>query len=262
MNGGPSLTIVVPTKDERGNVELLVRSMPDFGVPTEILFVDGHSTDGTLDEVRRVAAAHPDRDIAAFTQDGKGKRAAVWQGFERAKGDVLLILDGDVTVPPEELVEAYRLLAASPDVFVNGSRFRWPMERGAMEPINWLGNRVFAWLARRITRAPLTDTLCGTKGLWKRTFLTMRDTAFLRGIDRYGDQELIFGAWNLGCQLVEVPFHYRARVHGEPKIAKQKLRGGWAFLRICLAALWAKCTGRAPAVHRSPPAGNRSSTGR
>ena len=243
---GPSLTIVIPTKDERGNVEPAVLRMPDFGVPTEILFADGHSADGTLDEVRRVQVAHRDRDIGCFTQEGTGKRAAVFEAFERAKGDVLLILDADLTVPPEELVAAYRVLAASPDVFLNGSRFLLPMQRGAMEPSNWLANRVFAFLVRSITGAPLTDTLCGTKGLWKRTYLALRDAAFLRGIDRCGDHELIFGAWNLGCRIVEHPFRYRARAWGEAKIARQKLRGGSALLRTCLAAAWAKLRRRAP----------------
>lgn len=250
MSTLPSLTVVIPTKDERGNVEDAVRRMPDFGTPTEILFVDGNSTDGTLEEIERVRGAHPERDVAAFTQEGRGKRAAVWQAFERAKGDVLMIVDGDLTVPPEELVEAFEVVARGPEVFLNGTRFRAPMEKGAMEGPNRVANRFFAKLVGHVVGVRLTDTLCGTKALWKRTFLELRDAAFLAGIDRYGDHELLFGAWNLGCRIEEFSFHYRARTWGEAKIAKQKLSGGSAFLRICLRALWAKWTGRAPARRR------------
>lgn len=255
MTALPSLTVVIPTKDECGNVAGAVQRMPDFGTPTEILFVDGHSRDGTLAEVERVRGASPHCTVRGITQEGKGKRGAVWHGFTAATGDVVMILDGDLTVPPEELVDAFAVVARSPDVFLNGTRFRHAMEKGAMERPNWLANRVFARLVGHVVGVRLTDTLCGTKALWKRTFLELKERAFLAGIDRYGDHELLFGAWNLGCRIEEFAFHYRARTWGEAKIAKQKLSGGSAFLRICLAALRAKWTGRAP--ERRPGAGGR-----
>ena len=242
----PSLTVVIPTKDEKGNIEPAVTRMPDFGCDLEILFVDGNSKDGTLEECARVRDAHPDRDISFFPQEGKGKKPAVWQGFERAKGDIVLILDGDITVPPEELTTVYEAAAASPDVFVNCTRFRYRMERGAMQFPNLLANVFFAVFVSLVTGKRLTDTLCGTKAIRKRTFLELRDTGYLAGIDLYGDHELIYGAWNLGCRIVEVPVHYKARLYGEAKIANQKFSGGTAFLRICLAALWSRITGKAP----------------
>jgi glycosyltransferase involved in cell wall biosynthesis len=246
----PSLSIVIPTKDERGNVENAVRRMPDFGTRTEILFVDGHSADGTMAEVDRVRRAWPDKLVRGVPQEGQGKRGAVWHGFTVAEGEVVMILDGDLTVPPEELLPAFHAVAAAPDVFLNGTRFRRPMEKGAMERPNWLANRVFARWVSRIVGVPLTDTLCGTKALWKRTFLALKERAFLAGMDRYGDHELLFGAWNLGCRIEEHAFNYRARTWGEAKIAKQKLSGGSAFARICLAAQRAKWSGRAPEVAR------------
>lgn len=252
MTSRPTLTIVIPTRNEAGNVEAAVRRMPDFGVATEILFVDGNSTDGTVEEIRRVQQAFGGIDVGLHQQEGRGKRAAVWQGFERAKGDVLMIVDGDLTVPPEELVEAFEVVCGSPRVFLNGTRFRYPMEDGAMEGANHLANRFFARLVGHIVGVRLSDTLCGTKALWKSTFLELRARAFLAGIDRYGDHELIFGAWNLGCTIREFPFRYRARTWGEAKIAKQKLSGGSSFLRICLAALRAKWFRRAPAGHFWP----------
>ncbi len=233
----PTLTLVIPTRDEKGNIEPAVRRCPDFGTEVELLFVDGNSTDGTLEELARVKAAHPDKRISYFTQEGKGKRIAVWQGFERAWGEVAMILDGDITVPPEELVGAYEQLCAGPHVFVNATRFRYSMEKGAMQVPNYLANRFFAVLVSVIVGRRFTDTLCGTKGLWKETFLRLRDEAFLAGMDRYGDHELIFGAWNLGCTMVEHPVHYKARLYGEAKIANQKFSGGTAFLKLDLAAL-------------------------
>ena len=233
----PSLTILIPTKDEKGNIEPMVRRMPDFGTVVELLFVDGHSKDGTLDELKRVAAMYPDLNINCFIQEGKGKRAAVWQGFERSRGDIVLILDGDITVPPEEVVEAYRILADAPSVFLNATRFSFPMEKGAMQLPNYLANRFFSLLVSFIIGKRLSDSLCGTKGMWKKEFLRLRDEAFLSNIDLFGDHELIFGAWHLGMDFVEYPVHYKARLYGEAKIANQKFSGGSAFLRIDLAAL-------------------------
>ncbi len=240
----PTLTVVIPTKDEKGNIEPCVERMPDFGVETELLFVDGNSTDGTMEELARVEAAHPDKRISYFTQEGKGKRPAVWQGFERAWGDIVMILDGDITVPPEELPGAYELLAEGPHVFVNATRFKYPMERGAMQLPNNLANRGFAVLVSLLAGQWLTDTLCGTKGLWKSTFLRLRDEGLGAGLDRYGDHELIFGAWNLGCRIVEYPVHYKARLYGEAKIANQKFSGGTAFLKYDLAVLKHKLAGK------------------
>jgi len=239
----PTLTIVIPTKDERGNIEPMVRRMPDFGTEVELLFVDGHSTDGTLDELARVAGMYPDHEVNYFTQQGKGKRAAVWQGFSRSKGEIVLILDGDITVPPEEIVGAYRVLSASPGVFLNATRFGFPMEKGAMQLPNYVANRFFSLLVGFIIGKRLSDSLCGTKGMWKKEFLRLRDGAFLSGMDLFGDHELIFGAWHLGMTFVEYPVHYKARLYGEAKIANQKFSGGSAFLRIDLAALRHKLFG-------------------
>jgi glycosyltransferase involved in cell wall biosynthesis len=233
----PTLTVVIPTKDEMGTIEPAVLRMPDFGVETELLFVDGNSKDGTPEELERVRAAYPHKRINWFTQEGKGKRIAVWQGFERAWGDVLIILDGDITVPPEELPAVYEHLVAGPHVFVNATRFRRRMEKGAMQAPNFAANVFFSVLISVIVGKRFTDTLCGTKGIWKSTFLALRDRSFLAGIDRYGDHELILGAWSLGCRIVEVPIHYKARLYGEAKIANQKFSGGTAFLKLDLLAL-------------------------
>ncbi len=240
----PTLTVVIPTKDEKGNIEPAVRRMPDFGTEVELLFVDGNSTDGTVEELERVKSAFPGKRISYFTQEGKGKKPAVWQGFERAWGDIVMILDGDITVPPEELPGAYDILARSPDVFLNATRFRYRMEAGAMQRPNYLANLFFAALVSVITGKRFTDTLCGTKGLWKTRFLELRDAAFCAGYDKYGDHELILGAWNLGLTLVEYPVHYKARLYGEAKIANQKFSGGTAFLKLDLAALRRRVFGR------------------
>ena len=167
----PTLTVVIPTKDEKGTIEPAVTRMPDFGVETELLFVDGNSRDGTPEELERVRAAYPHKRINWFTQEGKGKRIAVWQGFERAWGEALIILDGDITVPPEELPAVYEHLTRGPHVFVNCTRFRRRMEKGAMQAPNFAANVFFSVLVSIIVGKSFTDTLCGTKGIWKSTFL-------------------------------------------------------------------------------------------
>ena len=183
----PTLTVVIPTKDEKGTIEPAVTRMPDFGVETELLFVDGNSRDGTPEELERVRAAYPHKRINWFTQEGKGKRIAVWQGFERAWGETLIILDGDITVPPEELPGVYEHLTRGPHVFVNCTRFRRRMEKGAMQAPNFVANVFFSVLVSIIVGKSFTDTLCGTKGIWKSTFLVLRERGFLADIDRYGD---------------------------------------------------------------------------
>ncbi|HYL79868.1 MAG TPA: bifunctional class I SAM-dependent methyltransferase/glycosyltransferase family 2 protein, partial [Candidatus Acidoferrum sp.] len=166
-----SCSVVVPCRNEAGNIENIVRRLPSLGSHTELIFVEGHSKDRTLEECHRVAEAHPERDIKVLVQEGSGKGDAVRLGFSQAKGDLLLILDADLSVAPEDLPAFFDVLASGKGEFVNGSRLVYELEPGAMRFLNLLGNRAFALILSRLMGQPVKDTLCGTKGLSRDNYL-------------------------------------------------------------------------------------------
>ncbi|MCA3246919.1 MAG: glycosyltransferase [Azospirillum sp.] len=233
-----SASVIVPARNERGNIEDAVRRLPQFCKRVEIVFVEGHSKDGTLEEMRRVQAAYPDRDIKILVQDGKGKGDAVRKGFAAATGDVLMILDADLTVPPEQMPKFFRQIAEGRGEFVNGTRLVYPMEDRAMRALNWIANHgfsiVFSWLLNQ----RFTDTLCGTKVLRKSHYERIAANRLYFGdFDPFGDYDLIFGAVKLNLKVVEVPIRYLARTYGETQISR--FRHGWLLLRMVVFA-WRK----------------------
>ena len=233
-----SASVVIPARNERGNIEAAVVRLPQFCERVEIVFVEGHSKDGTLDEIRRVQAAYPDRDIKVLVQDGKGKGDAVRKGFDAATGEVLMILDADLTVPPEQMPKFFRQIADGRGEFVNGTRLVYPMEDQAMRALNWLANHgfsiVFSWLLNQ----RFTDTLCGTKVLRKSHYKRIAANRLYFGdFDPFGDYDLIFGAVKLNLKVVEVPIRYLARTYGETQISR--FRHGWLLLRM-VAFAWHK----------------------
>lgn len=232
-----SCTVVVPCRNELDNIEPLVRRLPAIGTHTELIFVDGASTDGTPDRIEAVMATNPDRDIKLLHQRaGGGKAAAVYQGFDAASGDVIIILDADMTVAPEDLHRFYLPLAEGLSDFANGTRFVYPMERGAMPPLNNLGNRAFGTLFSWVLGTRITDTLCGTKAILKRDWPQISAARPLfGGHDPWGDFDLLLGAAYAHLRIIEVPVVYGARVAGESKM--QPMRHGVALARTSLAGV-------------------------
>lgn len=226
-----STTVLIPCRNERGNIEAAIRRMPKFCDDIEILYVEGHSTDGTLDEINRVIAAYPDMDIKVLVQNGKGKGDAVRKGFSHARGDVLMILDADLTMPPEALPKFYRALISGKGEFINGTRLVYPMDKDAMRFLNELANQVFSWLFSWLLNQRFTDTLCGTKVLTKRHYQKiMANRAYFGNFDPFGDFDLIFGAAKLSLKVVEIPITYAGRTYGETQISR--FRHGWLLLRM------------------------------
>jgi SAM-dependent methyltransferase len=234
----PSCTILIPCRNERGNIENAVRRLPRFSGDLEILFVEGHSSDGTYEECLRVTDSYPDRKIRTFKQQGKGKGDAVRLGFANAQGDILIILDADLTVPPESMPKFYRALVEGYGEFVNGTRLVYPMSEGAMRTLNAIANRAFALLFSYLLDQRLTDTLCGTKALWKRDYERIASArSYFGEFDPFGDFDLIFGAAKLNLKIIEVPVRYADRAYGETQISR--FRDGWLLLRM-LAMAWRK----------------------
>lgn len=231
----PSVTVLVPCRNERGNIESAVRRLPRFCDDLEILYVEGHSSDGTLQEIERVIGAYPDRDIKVLVQDGRGKGDAVRKGFDNARGDVLMILDADLTVPPEDLPKFYRALVDGKGEFVNGTRLIYPMEDEAMQFLNWIANQTFSRLFTWLLNQRFTDTLCGTKVLSKAHYRKIAANRHYFGdFDPFGDFDLIFGAAKLNLKVVEVPIRYASRTYGETQISR--FTHGWLLLRMVLFA--------------------------
>lgn len=227
-----SASILIPCRNEKGNIENAIQRMPRFGSSQEILFVEGNSSDGTFEECERVRDAYKDSwDIKVLKQEGKGKGDAVRKGFAAATGDVLMILDADLTMPPEALPKFHAVIEAGKAEFVNGTRLVYPMEDEAMRPLNFIANRFFAYLFSYLVNTRLTDTLCGTKVLLRKDYEVLaRERDYFGNFDPFGDFDLIFGAAKQNLKIIETPIHYKARTFGETQISR--FRDGWLLLKM------------------------------
>lgn len=231
-----TVSVIVPCRNEKGNVEAAVTRCPVMGAKTEIIFVEGNSADGTLDEIKRVCEKYPDRNVSWYVQDGKGKGDAVRKGFAHATGDVLMILDGDLTAPPEELPKFFNALAGGKGEFINGSRLVYGMENEAMRFLNLLANfffsRLFSWLLDQKVK----DTLCGTKVLWHTDYKKIvANRHFFGNFDPFGDFDLLFGAAKLNLKIIDMPVHYKNRTYGSTQI--RRFMHGWILLGMSFLAL-------------------------
>jgi len=208
--------------------------IPDFGQPTEVIFCDDKSTDGTADEVRRMQALYPERNIRLIDGPGICKSMNVWAGFTHATGDILAILDADLTVIPEELPYFIDAITQSGAEFVNGSRLVYPVPKAAMKGANMVGNKLFSIVFSFLMGQRIKDTLCGTKVLWRSDWERIQPMIGSWGImDRWGDYELLFGAAKLNLRVVDQPVHYQERIYGATKMTKV-FKNGLVMLRMCI----------------------------
>jgi hypothetical protein len=231
-----SCSVVVPCKNEQGNIDDIVARTPEMGKGTEIIFVDGNSSDGTVEAIERHLTARTRPRMKLIHQgDGRGKGDAVRKGFAAATGEVLFILDADLTVAPEDLPKFYTAIAEGRGEFINGSRLAYPMEGQAMRFLNMVGNKAFGLALSGILQQRLKDTLCGTKVLLRRDYERIaRARGFFGEFDPFGDFDLIFGAAKQNLRIVELPVRYRARTYGETKISRW--RNGATLLRMTALA--------------------------
>jgi SAM-dependent methyltransferase len=226
-----SVSVVIPCRNEMGNIEAAVTRIPAFGPHQEIIFVDGHSTDGTVEEIERIIKTYPHKDIKLFIQDGKGKGDAVRKGFAHANGDLLMILDADLTMPPEDLPKFYDAIAHGKGEFINGSRLVYPMEQKAMRLLNLIGNKFFSMAFTWLLGERIKDTLCGTKVLFRRDYERIAANRWYFGdFDPFGDFDLLFGASKLNLKILEVPIRYQERTYGTTNI--NRFQHGWLLLKM------------------------------
>ncbi|HWA24517.1 MAG TPA: bifunctional class I SAM-dependent methyltransferase/glycosyltransferase family 2 protein [Lacunisphaera sp.] len=231
----PTVSVVIPARNEAGNIAAAVRRTPVMGGGTELIFVEGHSTDDTWAQIQQVKADHPDRPIKILQQTGRGKGDAVRAGFAAASGDILMILDADLTMPPEELPKFYEVIASGRAEFANGVRLVYPMEKEAMQFLNLCANKAFSLIFTWLLGQPVKDTLCGTKVLSRSHYEKIAaNRAYFGDFDPFGDFDLLFGAARLNLQIADVPIRYKERTYGTTNI--QRWKHGWLLLRMVFFA--------------------------
>jgi SAM-dependent methyltransferase len=242
-------SVIVPTRNEAGNIAPLVKRLPEMGTHTEVIFVDGNSSDGTVEnieeQIRHFAGV---RDIRLIHQVPRcedsgptqmlslGKGDAVRKGFDAATGDVLIILDSDLSVAPEDIPKFYQALVEGRGELINGCRLVYPMEKQAMRFLNLLANKVFAALFSWLLDQRIKDTLCGTKALLARDYARIKaNRSYFGDFDPYGDFDLMFGAARLSMRIAEIPVRYHARTYGDIKISR--FRHGLILLKMSIIAM-------------------------
>ena len=231
----PLVSVIVPARNEAGNIPQILARTPEMGSGTELVFVEGHSRDDTYSVIQEQIANNLERRCTLLQQTGVGKRDAVRLGFANASGDVLMILDADLTVPPEDLPRFYDVLRFGKGDFVNGVRLVYPMEDQAMRYLNMVGNKFFSLAFSWLLGQPIKDTLCGTKVLWKADYeMIAANRAYFGDFDPFGDFDLLFGAAKLNHKIVDLPIRYRERTYGTTNI--KRWRHGWLLLRMVLFA--------------------------
>ncbi len=218
-----SVSVIIPARNEAGNIAQIFQRVPQMGLGTELVFVEGHSKDGTFETIHQEMANHVEIPCKLLRQEGIGKGDAVRGGFANASGDVLMILDADLTVPAESLPRFYSALLDGKGELINGVRLVYPMEKQAMRFFNFLGNKFFSLAFTWVLGQPIKDTLCGTKVLWKADYEKIAvNRAYFGDFDPFGDFDLIFGAVKLNYKIVDLPIRYRERTYGETNIQRWK----------------------------------------
>lgn len=232
----PRVSVIVPVRNERGTIARVFEQTPELGRGTELIFVEGGSTDGSYEEIERCMRIYGNRRCILLRQQGRGKGDAVRLGFAAASGDILMILDADLSMAPEDLGKFYEAIVAGRCEFANGSRLALPMERGAMRMVNYLGNHFFAAAISRLLRQEVHDTLCGTKALSRIDYEEVAANRFVfGGLDPFGDFDLLFGAARLNLKILDIPVSYLARTYGRTNI--DRWRHGFLLLRMLLVGI-------------------------
>ena len=230
-----TVSVVIPARNEAGNIEAAVARTPTMGAWTELIFVEGNSKDDTWAEIQRIKAEHPHKRIKTLQQSGKGKGNAVREGFAAAEGSILMILDADLTMPPEDLPKFFAAVANGHCDFANGSRLVYPMERRAMRFLNMCANKAFSILFTWLLDQPVKDTLCGTKVLTKEDYgKIIGNRSYFGDFDPFGDFDLLFGADKLNLKIADIPIRYQDRTYGQTNI--QRWRHGLMLLKMVLFA--------------------------
>lgn len=230
-----TVSVIIPALNESGNIEAAIKRTPEMGCSTEIVFVEGNSKDDTWDTIQACIKKYPERIIKAYQQTGKGKGDAMRLGYEKANGDIFMVLDADLTVPPEDLTKFFNTICQGKCEFVNGARLVYPLEDESMRFLNMCANKFFSILFSWLLEIEIKDTLCGTKVFSKAHYqLIAKNRSYFGGFDPFGDFDLIFGATKLNLKICDLPVRYQNRTYGHTQISRW--RDGFLLIRMALFA--------------------------
>lgn len=231
-----SVSIIVAARNEAGMIKRIINELPDLGEKTELIFIEGHSTDNTQEAIQKAISEYKGSKIIKFAvQNGKGKGDAVRKGFDMANGEILMIYDADMTVPPKEMPKFYNAIIENRGEFINGSRLVYPMEKQSMRTLNYVGNKFFGLAFSWLLGQRIKDTLCGTKVLWKKDYEDIKaNRHFFGNFDPFGDFDLLFGAAKLNRKIIDLPIHYKERTYGTTNI--QRWKHGILLLKMVIFA--------------------------
>lgn len=228
---GPVVSVVVPARNEAGNISEIFKRTPEMGAQTELVFVEGHSQDNTFETIEQERLRNPSRRAKLLKQTELGKGDAVRLGLAQSSGEILMVLDADISFPPEDLNRFYKALITGRGELINGVRLVYPMERRAMRLFNFLGNKSFSLAFTWLLGQSIKDTLCGTKALWRHDYERIAaNRAFFGDLDPFGDFDLLFGSAKLNMKIVDMPIRYCDRVYGSTNISRW--RDGWLLLKM------------------------------
>ena len=229
------VSVVVPARNEAGSIASALERVPRLGEETELIFIEGHSSDNTWEIIFSLPDTFPNGRIIKMRQTGKGKGNAVIEAFREATGDIVIILDADLTMPPEELPKYIEVLTSGKADFANGVRLVYPMDKDAMKFANLCANKAFSLVFSWLLGQSVKDTLCGTKALWREDYEKIdRNRNYFGDFDPFGDFDLLFGADKQNLKIMDVPIRYRERFYGETNI--QRWKHGVILLRMVLFA--------------------------
>lgn len=217
-----SVSVVIPARNEEGNMKGIIKKIPKLGKSMEIIFVEGHSKDATYKVIKEEIKKYKGKTKARLIkQKGIGKGDAVREGFAKARNELLFVFDSDLTVGTKDLPKFYNAVSTGKGDLVMGSRLIYPMEELAMRFLNILGNKFFSIAFTFLLDQKIRDTLCGTKVILRSKYREIEKNRKLFGdFDPFGDFDLIFGSAKLNYKILEIPVRYKQRVYGVTNISR------------------------------------------
>lgn len=211
------VSLIVPTLNEADNLRFVLSALPP--VVDEVLIVDGGSTDGTIDEARRLR-----HDVRIIEELRPGKGRALRTGFEEATGDIIVMIDADGSMDPLEIPTMVAVLEAGADV-VKGSRFLQGAGTDDMGLLRRAGNGSLRLLVRALFGGRYSDLCYGYMAFWRDVLPAFDGDAPGFEVETF----LNVRALAAGLRIAEVPSFERDRISGESHL--NTFRDGWRVLR-------------------------------
>tara|TARA_B110000977_G_scaffold125183_1_gene160299 strand:+ start:1495 stop:2904 length:1410 start_codon:yes stop_codon:yes gene_type:complete len=216
---GKKISFIIPCKNEGGNIKFFYEKIINSTINAEFLFGNDNSSDNTLDEIKKLQQAIPNKEIKIYDGPGVCKSENVYKGINLASGEIILIYDADLTVSFDDLVNSINLLLKTDADFINCTRMIMPQQKNAMKFLNFYGNLFFAFLFSILFKQKITDTLCGTKIFFKKDWEQIKKYNNTWGAkDLWGDFDLLLGAYKNNLKIVENPISYTDRKEDETKM--------------------------------------------